>query len=447
MFRKILIANRGEIAVRIIRACKQLGIKTVAVYSEADKESLHTKLADEKICIGEAQSSNSYLDMEAIITAAIGTNVDAIHPGFGFLSENERFAEKCHICNIKFIGPSTEVIKKMGDKIAARTQMEREGIAVIPGTNEPVLRIEDAEKKAKEIGFPVILKAASGGGGKGMRVVNSIKELHDSFEIAQLEAENSFRDKRMYLEKYMEQSYHIEFQILADQYGNVLHLGERDCSIQRHHQKLIEEAPSINLNEKLRKQMGEVAVKVAKAVKYEGAGTVEFLLDENGNFYFMEMNTRIQVEHGITEMLTGVDIVKEQIRIAAGEELNINQSDLRIAGHAIECRINAEDPENNFIPCPGQISKLHFPGGNGVRIDSSIYPNYVIPPYYDSMLAKIMVYDKDRKSAIEKMKNVLSELVILGVKTNLDFQYKIINNPVFENGNVKTDFVEKIIEV
>lgn len=446
MFRKILIANRGEIAVRIIRACKQLGVKTVAIYSEADKESLHTKLADEKICIGGAQSCNSYLDMEAIISAAIGTNADAIHPGFGFLSENDRFAEKCHICNIKFIGPSIEVIKKMGDKIAARSKMASEGITVIPGTNEPVIKIEDAEKKAKEIGFPVVLKAASGGGGKGMRVVKSVKELHDCFAIAQLEAQNSFKDKRMYLEKYMEKSCHIEFQILADQYGNVLHLGERDCSIQRHHQKLIEEAPSTYINENLRKQMGEVAVKVAKVIKYEGAGTVEFLLDESRKFYFMEMNTRIQVEHGITEMLTGIDIVKEQIRIAAGYELNIKQNAIRVIGHAIECRINAEDPENNFIPCPGQISKLHFPGGNGVRIDSAIYHNYVIPPYYDSMLAKIMVYDKDRKSAIEKMKNVLSELVISGVKTNLNFQYIIISSPDFEKGNVKTDFIEKIIE-
>lgn len=446
MFKKILIANRGEIAVRIIRACKQLGIKTVAVYSEADKNALHTKLADEKVCIGKAQSCNSYLDMENIISAAIATNSEAIHPGFGFLSESERFAEKCQICNIKFIGPSSEVIHKMGDKIEARAQIIKEGIPVIPGTLKPFISQEDAKKEAVKIGFPIMIKAAAGGGGKGMRVAYSAQEFCENFSMAQFEAQNSFNDGRMYLERYIDQSYHIEFQILADKYGNVVHLGERDCSVQRYHQKLIEETPSIKLDETLREAMGSVAVKVAKKINYEGAGTVEFLLDTKKNFYFIEMNTRIQVEHGITEMLTGIDIVKEQIKIAAGYELQLTQKEVSIKGHAIECRINAEDPSNNFRPCPGQIAELHFPGGNGVRIDSAIYQNYIIPPYYDSMLAKVMVYDKDRQSAIDKMKNVLSELKIIGVKTNINFQLEIINSSVFQDGDIKTDFVEKYIK-
>ena len=446
MFRKILIANRGEIAVRIIRACRELGITSVAVYSTADKDALHTQLADEAICIGKAAPADSYLNMERILSAAIASKAEAIHPGFGFLSENAKFAQMCEQCHIAFIGPSAEVIRRMGNKQEARNTMINAKVPVVPGTKEAVYTADYGLKLAEQIGFPVMIKAASGGGGKGMRISHSREDFTENFEVAQTESVNGFADDTMYIEKYIEDPRHIEFQILADKYGNVISLGERDCSIQRRHQKMVEESPSAALDDKLRAQMGEVAVRAAKAANYESAGTIEFLLDKNKKFYFMEMNTRIQVEHPVTEMVTGLDLIKEQIFIAAGEKLQWKQKDIHITGHAIECRLNAENPAKNFMPCPGKIDYLHLPGGNGVRIDSAIYTGYTIPPNYDSMIAKIIVYGKDRQTAIDKMRSALGEVNIDGITTNLDYQYDIITHPVFQSGNITTSFIENYFE-
>lgn len=446
MFQKILIANRGEIAVRIIRACRELGITSVAVYSTADKDALHTQLADEAICIGKAAPADSYLNMERILSAAIASKAEAIHPGFGFLSENAKFAQMCEQCHIAFIGPSAEVIRRMGNKQEARNTMINAKVPVVPGTKEAVYTADYGLKLAEQIGFPVMIKAASGGGGKGMRISHSREDFTENFEVAQTESVNGFADDTMYIEKYIEDPRHIEFQILADKYGNVISLGERDCSIQRRHQKMVEESPSAALDDKLRAQMGEVAVRAAKAANYESAGTIEFLLDKNKKFYFMEMNTRIQVEHPVTEMVTGLDLIKEQIFIAAGEKLQWKQKDIHITGHAIECRLNAENPAKNFMPCPGKIDYLHLPGGNGVRIDSAIYTGYTIPPNYDSMIAKIIVYGKDRQTAIDKMRSALGEVNIDGITTNLDYQYDIITHPVFQSGNITTSFIEDYFE-
>lgn len=446
MFQKILIANRGEIAVRIIRACRELGITSVAVYSTADKDALHTQLADEAICIGKAAPADSYLNMERILSAAIASKAEAIHPGFGFLSENAKFAQMCEQCHIAFIGPSAEVIRRMGNKQEARNTMINAKVPVVPGTKEAVYTADYGLKLAEQIGFPVMIKAASGGGGKGMRISHSREDFTEKFEVAQTESVNGFADDTMYIEKYIEDPRHIEFQILADKYGNVISLGERDCSIQRRHQKMVEESPSAALDDKLRAQMGEVAVRAAKAANYESAGTIEFLLDKNKKFYFMEMNTRIQVEHPVTEMVTGLDLVKEQIFIAAGEKLQWKQKDIHITGHAIECRLNAENPAKNFMPCPGKIDYLHLPGGNGVRIDSAIYSGYTIPPNYDSMIAKIIVHGKDRQTAIDKMRSALGEVNIDGITTNLDYQYDIITHPVFQSGNITTSFIENYFE-
>lgn len=441
MFGKILIANRGEIAVRIIRACREMGIRTVAVYSEADGDALHTQLADEAVCIGKAQSTDSYLNMERILSATIATKAEAIHPGFGFLSENSRFVEMCEKCNVAFIGPSAEVISRMGNKSEAKNTMRRAQVPVVPGTKEPIYTVAEAQEAVKEIGFPVMIKASAGGGGKGMRVARNEQEFAKLFETAQQESIHSFSDNTMYLERFVENPRHVEVQILADKYGNVIHLGERDCSVQRRHQKMIEESPCIAIADKLRKRMGETAVRAAKAAGYESAGTIEFLLDQSGEFYFMEMNTRIQVEHPVTEFVSGVDLIKEQIRIAAGEPLSVRQKDIEIRGHAMECRINAEDPERHFMPCPGRITDLHLPGGNGIRVDTAVYNDYAIPPYYDSMIAKIIVYDKDRRSAIRKMISALGEVAIEGVKTNVDFLYELLNQPDFQEGNITTDFI------
>lgn len=441
MFEKILIANRGEIAVRIIRACREMGIKTVAVYSEADRDSLHTLLADEAICIGPAQAGQSYLNMERILAATVAMKAEAIHPGFGFLSENARFAELCEKCNIAFIGPSAEIINRMGNKSEARKTMIEAGIPVVPGSKEPVYTVEEALEMAKTIGFPVMIKASSGGGGKGMRVSWGEDDFAMNFESAQLESIKGFSDNTMYLERYVEKPRHVEFQIMADKYGHVVHLGERDCSIQRRHQKVLEESPSAAISEELRQKMGETAVRAAKAVGYENAGTIEFLLDKNRNFYFMEMNTRIQVEHPVTELVTGLDLIKEQIRVAAGEPLSVSQDQIHVSGHAIECRINAENPERNFMPCPGTITNVHIPGGNGVRVDTHIYNDYKVPANYDSMLMKLIVHGRDRAEAIAKMRSALGELIIEGIDTNLDFQYEILNNEAYQNGEVDTDFI------
>lgn len=442
MFQKILIANRGEIALRIIRACRELGIKSVAVFSEADRDSLHTMLADEAICIGPAPSTKSYLDMSRILSAALAIGADAIHPGFGFLSENAKFAKHCDECNIKFIGPSSDIISMMGDKAAARNTMIKAGVPVVPGMEGAVVDVKEAEQIAKEIGFPLMIKAAAGGGGKGMRISYGIEDFREKFITAQQESIKGFSDDSMYMEKYIEKPRHIEFQILADEHGNVVHLGERDCSIQRRHQKVIEEAPSIAIDEKLRKSMGEAAIKAAKACSYVNAGTIEFLLDKDKNFYFMEMNTRIQVEHPVTELVTGVDLIKAQINIAAGKPLGFKQEDIVIRGHAIECRINAENPRFNFRPSPGTIKNLHLANGNGVRVDSHIYVGYKIPPNYDSMLLKLIVYAKDRDEAIAKMRSALGEMVIEGVDTNIDFDYEIINHEAYKNGDTDTHFIE-----
>ena len=443
MFNKILIANRGEIAVRIIRACREMGIRTVAVYSEADKDCLHTLLADEAICIGPAPSSQSYLNMERVLSATVAMKADAIHPGFGFLSENARFAKLCQQCNITFIGPSAEIINRMGNKSEARNTMMQAGVPVVPGSKEPVYTAEDGLVMAKEIGFPVMIKASSGGGGKGMRISRSEEDFTEHFNAAQLESVKGFSDDTMYIEKYIEKPRHVEFQIMGDKFGHVVHLGERDCSIQRRHQKVMEESPCEVISPELRKKMGEVAVKAAKAVNYENAGTIEFLLDKDKNFYFMEMNTRIQVEHPVTELVSGIDLIKEQIRVAAGEPLSVSQEDIQIKGHAIECRINAENPKKHFMPCPGRITNVHIPGGNGVRVDTHIYNDYKVPANYDSMLMKLIVYDKDRASAIAKMRSALGEVIIEGIETNIDFQYEILENEAFQKGDTDTGFIEK----
>ena len=443
MFNKILIANRGEIAVRIIRACREMGIRTVAVYSEADRDALHTQLADEAVCIGKAQSSDSYLNMERILSATIATKAEAIHPGFGFLSENSRFVEMCEKCNVAFIGPSAEVISRMGNKSEAKNTMRKAKVPVVPGTKEPVYTVEQALEAVKEIGFPVMIKASSGGGGKGMRISRSEEDFTEHFNAAQLESVKGFSDDTMYIEKYIEKPRHVEFQIMGDKFGHVVHLGERDCSIQRRHQKVMEESPCEVISPELRKKMGEVAVKAAKAVNYENAGTIEFLLDKDKNFYFMEMNTRIQVEHPVTEMVSGIDLIKEQIRVAAGEPLSVSQEDIQIKGHAIECRINAENPKKHFMPCPGRITNVHIPGGNGVRVDTHIYNDYKVPANYDSMLMKLIVYDKDRASAIAKMRSALGEVIIEGIETNIDFQYEILENEAFQKGDTDTGFIEK----
>ncbi len=442
---KILIANRGEIAVRIIRACKEMNIKTVAVYSEADKDSLHTRLADEAICIGPANSDKSYLNYKNIIEAAYLTGADSIHPGFGFLSENSQFAKICEESNIKFIGPSYEVIKLMGNKSNAKEMMEKAGVPVVPGSKGSIKSINDAKKTAKEIGYPIMLKAAAGGGGKGIRIVNDESELENSYNIVKQEAMISFKDDEIYMEKFVQNPRHVEIQILADEHGNVIHLGERDCTVQRRNQKVIEETGSTAIDDKLREKMGESAIKAAKKVGYTSCGTVEFLVDKNKNFYFMEMNTRIQVEHGITEERTGIDIVKEQIRIAAGEKLKIKQKDVKFRGHVIECRINAENPEKNFRPSPGKITGLILPGGNGIRVDTFVYEGYTIPPNYDSMIAKIIAHGKNRNEAISKMKRALEETVIEGVDTNIDFLFRIIRNSNFLRGKYDTSFIEKEI--
>ncbi len=443
MFNKILIANRGEIAVRIIRACREMGIQTVAVYSEADRDCLHTLLADEAICIGPAPSTQSYLNMERILSATVAMKADAIHPGFGFLSENARFAELCSKCNITFIGPSAEIINRMGNKSEARKTMIEAGVPVVPGSKEAVYTAEDGLAMAKEIGFPVMIKASSGGGGKGMRISRSEEDFTEFFNAAQLESVKGFSDDTMYIEKYIEKPRHVEFQIMADKFGNVIHLGERDCSIQRRHQKVLEEAPCSVISPELRKQMGETAVRAAKSVGYENAGTIEFLLDKDKNFYFMEMNTRIQVEHPVTEMVSGLDLIKEQIRVAAGEPLSVTQDQVEIRGHAIECRINAENPQKHFMPCPGRIQTVHLPGGNGVRVDTHIYSDYKVPANYDSMLMKLIVYDKDREAAIAKMQSALGEVIIEGIETNINFQYEILENEAFRDGDTDTGFIEK----
>lgn len=446
MIGKVLIANRGEIAVRIIRACREMGIETVAVYSEADREALHTQLADEAVCIGPAPSAKSYLSMEQIISATVTSGADAIHPGFGFLSENSRFAELCEQCHITFIGPGSDIIRKMGNKQEARNTMMDAGVPVVPGSTEPLADAKTAAETAEKVGYPVIVKAALGGGGKGMRVAETPEEFETSFITAQKEAQSAFGDGTMYLEHYVRHPRHIEFQILADQYGNIIHLGERDCSVQRNHQKMIEEAPFEALSEELRARMGDAAVRAAKAAGYVNAGTVEFLLENNQRFYFMEMNTRIQVEHPVTEWVTGIDLVKEQIRIADGRALSYTQQDVKITGHAIECRINAENPSRNFRPSPGTITDMYLPGGKGVRIDSAIYSGYTVPPYYDSMLAKLIVHAKNRKEAIRKMRSALGEVIIEGIDTNVDYQYDILNHPDFVSGEIDIEFIEKLRE-
>ena len=441
MIRKLLIANRGEIAVRIIRACREMGIATVAVYSEADEESLHTQLADEAICIGPGPSAQSYLNMEQILSACIATKADAIHPGFGFLSENSRFVEMCEKCNITFIGPTAEMMDKMGNKSQARLTMIEAGVPVVPGTKEPVYDAKRGAVLAESIGYPVMIKASSGGGGKGMRIALGPDDFEENFKVAQLESVRGFGDNTMYIEKDVQEPRHIEFQIMADKYGNVVQFGERDCSIQRNHQKMIEESPSVALTPELRRRMGDAAVRAAKAVHYESAGTIEFLLDKDKNFYFMEMNTRIQVEHPVTEMVSGVDLMKEMIRVAAGEPLSVKQEDIHLQGHAMECRINAEDPAHHFRPCPGVIEEIHLPGGNGVRIDTAAYNGYEIPPFYDSMIAKVIVHGRTRQEAIDKMRSTLGELIIDGVTTNVDFQYEILDNEDFQAGEITTDFI------
>ena len=444
MFDKILVANRGEIAVRIIRACREMGIKTVAVYSEADRDALHTMLADEAICIGPAASSQSYLNMERILSACVVTQADAIHPGFGFLSENARFAELCEKCSIAFIGPSAEIINRMGNKSEARKTMMEAGIPVVPGTKEPVFTAERGLELAESIGFPVMIKASSGGGGKGMRVSRSREDFTENFQNAQLESVKGFSDDTMYIEKYIEQPRHIEFQIMADKYGNVVHLGERDCSLQRRNQKMVEECPCPVLSPEMRKKMGDAAVRAAIACGYENAGTVEFLLSGN-DFYFMEMNTRIQVEHQVTEFVTGIDIVKMQLRIAAGELLPFSQEDIHMQGHAIECRINAENPAQGFRPSPGKITSLYMPGGPGIRIDTSVYSGYEITPYYDSMIAKLIAYAPTREEALMKMKWALAEFLVEGVDTNIDFQLKLLRDPDVETADYDIGFLGRNI--
>ncbi|MGB4600371.1 MAG: acetyl-CoA carboxylase biotin carboxylase subunit [Trichlorobacter sp.] len=444
MFHKVLIANRGEIAIRVIRACKELGIKTVAVYSTADADSLHVKLADESVCIGPAPSSQSYLNINAIISAAELTDAEAIHPGYGFLSENAKFAEICEQCGITFIGPSAESMRIMGDKISARQAVIKHGVPILPGTKENVKSVDEAVKIAKQIGFPVIIKATAGGGGRGMKIVHSQATLANAYATAKAEAQAGFGNPDVYIEKYCEQPRHVEIQILADKHGNCIHLGERDCSIQRRHQKIIEEAPCPVLKPETRAAMGEAAVKAAKAVNYCSVGTVEFLLDKSGEFFFMEMNTRIQVEHPVTEMITGVDLIREQIRSAAGLPLRYKQEDIKINGHAIECRINAEDPFK-FTPFPGKITTYHQPGGLGVRVDSFVYDQYTVVPHYDSMIGKLIVHAETREDAIRRMARALDEYIIEGIKTTIFFHKRIMANKDFIEGNVDTSFLDRIV--
>ena len=447
MISKVLIANRGEIAVRIIRACRNMGIRSVAVYSKEDEKSLHVQLADQRVCIGEGPARNSYLNMDRIIMAAVKVGADAIHPGFGFLSENSEFVRKCQEYGLTFIGPEADVIDKMGNKSQARTTMMEAGVPVVPGTKEPVYDAKVGLELADEIGYPVMIKASSGGGGKGMRVAQSADEFEFQFNIAQQESANAFGDDTMYIERFVENPRHVEIQIIADTHGNVVALGERDCSVQRNHQKLIEESPSPAIDEETRRKMNEYAILAAKTVGYTNAGTIEYIVDPKGGFYFMEMNTRIQVEHGVTEMVTGTDLIIEQIRVAQGEELSFKQEDVAIRGHAIECRINAEIPSKNFMPSPGVVEHIHLPAGNGVRVDTGLYTGYRIPSEYDSMIAKVIVHAPDRESALCKMASALDEMVILGVETNLDFQYQIIKHPVFAAGEADTGFIEHVLKL
>ncbi|MDI6606320.1 MAG: acetyl-CoA carboxylase biotin carboxylase subunit [Candidatus Omnitrophota bacterium] len=446
MFSKILIANRGEIALRIIRACRELGIRTVAVFSEADRDSLHVRFADEAICIGQASPSSSYLNIPAIISAAEITDVEAIHPGYGFLAENPHFAEICESCKITFIGPTPENMRLMGDKMAARATMHKAGLPIVSGSTSIIKNKEEALKTAKSIGYPVIIKAAAGGGGKGMRICHNDLTLISSLMTAQAEAEANFGNRSVYIEKYIEKTRHIEIQILADKYGHIVHLGERDCSIQRRHQKLLEESPSPAINNKLRRRIGDMALRGAKIVNYVSAGTIEFLLDENNNFYFMEMNTRIQVEHPVTEIVSGVDLIKSQLRIAAGERIKLHQDDIQLRGASIECRINAEDYQNNFMPSPGRIESLVFPGGPGIRIDSHIYPGYEISPYYDSLVAKLITYANTRDEAIRVMQRALNEFHIAPIKTTIPFHLRLMEHPLFLKGEVSTHFVQEMLK-
>ena len=443
MLKKVLIANRGEIAVRIIRACREMGIRTVAIYSEVDKDSLHVKLADQAICIGPAPSAKSYLNVKAILEAACLTGADSIHPGFGFLSENANFAKICEEMGIKFIGPNHELIELLGNKSKAKETMKKAGVPVVPGSDGLIYSKKQAVELAEKIKYPVMLKASSGGGGKGIRIAYNKDELEKEYDIVRQEAKISFNDDSLYLEKFVENPRHVEIQVLADEHGNAIHLGERDCSVQRRNQKVLEETPAGILDEKTRTKMGEVAVKAVKEIGYTNAGTIEFLVDKNKDFYFMEMNTRIQVEHPVTEMVTGIDIIKEQIKIASGEKLEFKQKDITFTGHSMEVRINAEDPDKNFMPCAGTITGLHLPGGNGVRVDTAIYGGYKIPPTYDSMIAKIIVHGKDRKESIAKMKRAIAELVIDGITTNADFILKILENKDFQNNNYDTSFLSK----
>jgi len=446
MFSKMLIANRGEIALRIIRACKEMGIRTVAVYSEADRNSLHVRFADEAVCIGKPPSSSSYLNIPSIISAAEITDVEAIHPGYGFLAENAHFAEICESCKIKFIGPSPEIIRQMGDKMVAKETMRKAGLPVIPGSGDVIKTKEEALKVAKKIKYPVIIKAAAGGGGRGMRICHNDVRLIGAFLTAQREAESAFGNPDVYIEKYIEKPRHIEYQILGDNHGHIVHLGERDCTIQRRHQKLLEETPSPAMDNKLRKKMGEVAVKGAKAVNYNNAGTIEFLLDENNNFYFMEMNTRIQVEHPVTEMVTGIDLIREQIRIASGKKIPYKQDKIKRTGCSIESRIYAEDPNNDFMPSPGKISVYNAPGGMGVRLDTHIYPGYEISRYYDAMIGKLITYGPTRMEAIRRMQRALEEYIIEPIKTTIPFHKNVFSNPAFLRGQVSTYFVEELFK-
>ena len=446
MIKKVLIANRGEIALRIVRACNELGIKTLAVYSEADVQSLHVQLADEAICIGAPASDQSYLKADRIIAAAEVANVDAIHPGYGFLAENPDFAEQCSKCKIKFIGPSTEAIRQFGDKAKAREMAVKARVPVIPGSDGIIDNEKEALAVAKKIGFPVIIKAAAGGGGKGMRTANNAVAFAKEYNNARTEAEKAFGNGAVYLERFLEAPRHIEIQILGDQFGNIIHLGERDCSVQRRHQKVIEEAPSPFISDEIRKKMGRDAVKLAKSVNYEGAGTVEFLVDKNGEYFFIEMNTRIQVEHGVTEEITGIDLVKEQLLIASGQKLNYTQKDIKITKHCIECRVCAEDPARNFAPCPGEVSLYYSPGGHGVRIDSHVYSGYMIPPHYDSMIAKVIAFGKTRELALDRMDRALGEYLVRGIKTNIPFVRAIIRDPIFREGRATTKYIEEFIK-
>lgn len=443
MFDKVLIANRGEIAVRVIRACREMGIKTVAVFSEPDREALHAQLADEAVCIGSAKAADSYNNMTNIISAAVEKKVQAIHPGFGFLSENSTFAAMCEECNIKFIGPNPSVIDAMGNKSNARSMMIKAGVPVIPGSDGVVEDIERAYEIAEQLGYPVMVKASAGGGGKGIRIVRRKEDLQKAFESAKSETKAAFGDDAMYMEKVIENARHIEVQVLGDNFGNIVHLGERDCSLQRKNQKILEEAPSPAVSQETRKEMCAAAVRAAKAAGYQSAGTIEFLYDKSGKFYFMEMNTRVQVEHPVTEMITGIDIIKEQLRIADGSKLSVAQKDIQINGHAIECRINAENPDKGFAPCPGLIDYLLLPaGGLGIRVDTAVYEGYEIPPYYDSMIAKVIVHGKDRGEAIAKMRRALYEFIIDGIDTNIEFQNRILNHKDYIAGEFDTSFLE-----